>query len=42
MLPSMRNPLDIDGDGVVSRSDFMPNFLDRDGDGHFGFGDKLC
>ena len=36
---SMRNPLDVDGDGVVSRSDFMPTFLDRDGDGHFGFGD---
>ena len=41
MLPRMRNPLDVDGDGVVSRSDFVPNFLDRDGDGHFGFGDKL-
>ena len=42
MLPRMRNPLDVDGDGVVSRSDFVPNFLDRDGDGRFGFGDKLC
>ena len=33
MLPSIRNPLDFDGDGVVSRSDFIPHFLDRDGDG---------
>ena len=39
MLPSIRNPLDFDGDGVVSRSDFIPHFLDRDGDGHFAFAD---
>ena len=39
MLPSIRNPLDFDGDGVVSRRDFIPHFLDRDGDGHFAFAD---
>ena len=39
MLPSIRNPLDFDGDGVVSRRDFIPHFLDRDGDGHLAFAD---
>lgn len=34
-----RNPLDVNGDGVIDRKDFIPSFLDRDGDGHISIKD---
>ena len=33
-MSSIKAPLDANGDGVINRSDFVPRFLDRDGDGH--------
>lgn len=36
-----RNPLDLNGDGVVDSSDFIPSFLDRDGDGKISLNDSV-